>query len=313
MYRLRKLFYSRCSAGARAELSHRAWLDWTAGLLPAPLASLVFSSRLSGEGVQYKLTWRFLDFAHFCAVFGAGDAREQLTTLLAGRTSLPLVVEILSTDRDLSSNEQQRISRSRSVLGDDSGVLDSVMDLTLRSTGRPLPAELVKALEDLAPDATVETIATRLAQEELFLMGLKELRVLACCVFGVQPQHRDVEKSLITELQLRHALSCAGEGRGSLSSLGVAGTEWCLVPRGWWDEWQRRVGGSGGSTGGTGGATGQSARLGEIANMPLLKQTNPPVLLPDTALGVNVEAVPPAVFAALQLWYSPKGRGAPPT
>lgn len=296
--RLRKLFYAHCSASARAELSLRAWLDWTAGWLAPSLATLLFQARLRPA----KLTWRLVDFSDFCMVFGAEDARTQLSALVQAalapaapiapnappsrRAQAEALMRLLAADvRSSSASAAQDPSRSlssRSILLDDD-VAERQTSAEEPVVGVALPPPLRAALRALEEPLSDEALLEALLGLEPLLPGLRDVGVLACCLFGVRPRSPLLEMRYVTELRLRSEGGAANVGE-----------EVCVLSKAWWDEWMRSVGGAAG---------GGGRPLPEIPNASLLRQLSPAVLLPETVVGVTVEAVPPPVFAALQMWY----------
>ena len=68
---LRHLFYSRCAVTIKAELSVESWVDWLcgAGYSSPEVAKTLFLAKMS----SLKSVWRFVDFAEFCMIFGAGS------------------------------------------------------------------------------------------------------------------------------------------------------------------------------------------------------------------------------------------------
>lgn len=296
---LRKLFYLQCAAHSRAELTSSGWLEWTVdrGRLAPDLAALVFQSRLSAT----KQSWRFIDFATFCVVFGSDDTREKLRTLVAGigsylklepRQAAEVVARLLSVEGS-EARGWRRSGRRRSVLrGDESNGSLSLPLLPDLAERAPLPPSLQAAI---AADEEGVVIA-RLAEEEGRLPGLGELLLLACCQFGVTPASPHRQRELITELLQRHCLRsgpASEQSKAITAGFGVPGTEWCIVSKRWWDEWQRFASG-----------VRRDKEPGEISNLEVVRRVGQLVqLVQDAALGVNVEAVSPEAFTALQLWH----------
>ena len=73
---LRQLFYSHCGA-QKAELSISRWLKWCNSYLSPMLASALFRAKARG----FKVIWRFVDFADFCLVYGAGSLENRALAL----------------------------------------------------------------------------------------------------------------------------------------------------------------------------------------------------------------------------------------
>lgn len=290
---LRKLFYVQCAAHSRAELSSAGWLEWTdRGRLTPEVAALVFQSRLSGT----KQSWRFIDFASFCVVFGSDDSREKLRFLSEGtasylrlelRQAAELVTRLLAIEGK-EAKGSRRSGRRRSVLrGDES---NGVLSLQTMAERQPLVPALQSALE-----ADEAKLLDRLAQQESLLPGLRELLLLACCQFGVVPASPLRQRELIAELQARHNARSgpAAPETKTGTSFGLPGTEWCIVNKRWWDEWQRFASG-----------VRRDREPGEISNFEVVVRSGPLLqLVNNAALGINVEAVSPEVFTALQLWF----------
>jgi hypothetical protein len=244
---LRKLFYERCAAHSRAELTLRAWRDMTAGRLSTPLASLTFASRLQPG----KHTWRFIDFAVFCVVFGSESSESKLSSLLLGYAvytsdeSMEVaekVLRVLSIESrtSLSATTPERHSTvlRGSSSNDNSTAQGSggvpALDQLLHSD--EVPAPLAPALQTTLTTAlpTLANVSKLLCTHEAvpLLPGLRDLSILACCVFGVRPPSPLLQKDYITELQIRHALrmttTSASDARSSFSYGGV-GSAWCVV------------------------------------------------------------------------------------
>jgi len=73
---LRQLFYSHCGQ-QKAELSISRWLKWCNSYLSPTLAAALFRAKARG----FKVIWRFVDFADFCLVYGAGSLENRALAL----------------------------------------------------------------------------------------------------------------------------------------------------------------------------------------------------------------------------------------
>jgi len=76
---LRQVFYARCAATAKAELTHDSWREWLcgAGYASPILASIIFMAKIT----NLKKVWRFIDFAEFCMIYGAGSLDAKVAAL----------------------------------------------------------------------------------------------------------------------------------------------------------------------------------------------------------------------------------------
>jgi ubiquitin C-terminal hydrolase len=74
--KLRQIFYARCGS-TKAELSLDLWVDWVVSYMTVDLAAALFRSKSR----NFKLTWRFADFAEFCMIFGAGSLEDKALAL----------------------------------------------------------------------------------------------------------------------------------------------------------------------------------------------------------------------------------------
>ena len=296
---LRKLFYLQCAAHSRAELTSAGWLEWTVdrGRLAPELAALVFQSRLGAT----KQSWRFIDFATFCVVFASDNANEKLQNLISGiggylklelRQAAELVARLLSMESP-GVRGWRRSLRRRSVLrGEETnGTLSLALGPELE-----VRAPLVPPLQAAISSEKDELIVDRLAEHDGLLPGLRELLLLASCQFGVAPASPLRQRELVTELLQRHysrSGPASSDDFRSTAGFGSPGTEWCIVSKRWWDDWQRFVGGA-----------RRDREPGEISNFEVVRRVGPLLqLIPDAALGVNVEAVSPEAFTSLQLWH----------
>ena len=100
---LRHLFYSRCAVTIKAELSVESWVDWLcgAGYSSPEVAKTLFLAKMS----SLKSVWRFLDFAEFCMIFGAGsmEAKANAVCLAFHQRSRMLNDKYVSNNNTTSS------------------------------------------------------------------------------------------------------------------------------------------------------------------------------------------------------------------
>eukprot|EP01032_Pedospumella_encystans_P012542 gene12542-14505_t len=71
------------------------------------------------------------------------------------------------------------------------------------------------------------------------LPGMRDLMLCACCKFGLNPSSPLKEMELCTELSLRYLHTYL---QSVQHPFGPVGTNWCVVPKGWYDSWKLYVG-----------------------------------------------------------------------
>ena len=71
------------------------------------------------------------------------------------------------------------------------------------------------------------------------LPGMRDLMLCACCKFGLNPSSPLKEMELCTELSLRYLHTYP---QSVQHPFGPVGTNWCVVPKGWYDSWKLYVG-----------------------------------------------------------------------
>lgn len=169
-------------------------------------------------------------------------------------------------------------------------------------------------------------------QSSICFPGLLDLRTVCTLRFLLPPCSAREEKECVTECILRYmALS----GCSSLQPYGRAGTQWAIVDKRWYDNWQMFVGqlqyqpsyahhyrsdnnNSGHQnqlnvkrpvtteTSNNSNSPRSVLRPDPIDNAVLILQNTPSfssTLIPNLVCGVDVELLPPAVFVAYQEWY----------
>ena len=95
-----------------------------------------------------------------------------------------------------------------------------------------------------------------------YFPGIKDLSIVACCLFGMKPSSTSREKDYIMELMLRRQAILP---QTKESPHGPIGTEWCLINKEWWDGWRKYVGGQGGPVRSQGGSPSSSPRISQVA------------------------------------------------
>lgn len=208
----------------------------------------------------------------------------------------------------------------------------------------PVKSFLTQAQEVVSTPANHTSLHTLIKNIllELYLPshipGLRDLGLLACCGFGIQPETALREKEFVTELTIRFGRNLGAGGGG----YGPVGTEWCVISRSWLDRWQRFVGGltrskspppsalAAGLMDGTmpGGMPGvglpggllqpvsptKQAYTMSVSALPPSKIDNWSILSAQQSsdclslrdgvvIGMDIEIIPPIVFMALEAWY----------
>ena len=122
---LRHLFYSRCAVTIKAELSVESWVDWLcgAGYSSPEVAKTLFLAKMS----SLKSVWRFVDFAEFCMIFGAGsmEAKANAVCLAFHQRARMLNDKSLYNNNSSSNssyNNTDNTTSSVSSSGDDSPI-----------------------------------------------------------------------------------------------------------------------------------------------------------------------------------------------
>ena len=142
-----------------------------------------------------------------------------------------------------------------------------------------------------------------------YLPGIRELSMIACCLFGIQPNDPALEKEYIMELQVKRH-SQAPQTR--LQPYGPIGTEWNVIIKNWWDNWRfyvghKRVITSNNNNNNTSSLSEKNSNHtnspGEIENWTILKKNNLNQLLNGITLHQHIEVISPAVYHALYKWY----------
>jgi len=131
---LRHLFYSRCAVTIKAELSVESWVDWLcgAGYSSPEVAKTLFLAKMS----SLKSVWRFVDFAEFCMIFGAGSmeakanavclAFHQRARMLNDKSSYNNSNSSKYNNNNSSSNSNtDKTTSSVSSSGDDDSPIDT--------------------------------------------------------------------------------------------------------------------------------------------------------------------------------------------
>jgi hypothetical protein len=112
-----------------------------------------------------------------------------------------------------------------------------------------------------------ESIQLLAVSHTQFFPGLKDLTILACCLFGIKPSSSSKEKEFITELMVRRQSSSP---QSKQNPHGIVGTEWCVINKEWWDSWCKYVGGQGGAVRSPGGSPTSSPRLSQHAQPAII-------------------------------------------
>lgn len=124
---LRHLFYSRCAVTIKAELSVESWVDWLcgAGYSSPEVAKTLFLAKMS----SLKSVWRFVDFAEFCMIFGAGSMEAKANAVCLAFHQRARMLNQSKNNDDINNNST---SSSVSSSGDDSPTDISVNKKVMR-------------------------------------------------------------------------------------------------------------------------------------------------------------------------------------
>jgi hypothetical protein len=109
--------------------------------------------------------------------------------------------------------------------------------------GSELSPELAGALARLnaavEPEGYASDFGAFIAAHYQQLPGMRDLALTACCRFGFLPQSPLKEKEFVTELSLRYLQRSP---QSSAHPYGPPGTEWCVLPKAWYETWRMFVG-----------------------------------------------------------------------
>jgi ubiquitin C-terminal hydrolase len=211
----------------------------------------------------------------------------------------------------------------------------------LESTYEALPPGIavdlrsLESLIDSSENFHVDKYIDLLTQHAASLPILKQLSIVACCVFGMRPQNPTNEKEYVMELLVRRYNSSP---HSNAHRHGAPGSEWCVLSKQWYDSWQFYVGQSRSrghlrcnsngdmmmhvpeyaSRRNAGGfkdmpmqtPPSSSAEKGisvpspsSIDNWSILQRSTSRQLLNGALIGQHLEIVPPEVYTALHAWY----------
>lgn len=168
------------------------------------------------------------------------DLSSPFAQLSPPSTNSPLVTQDYEVGSGLG---EQQLGQQQGV---DAYVLQSLqyMVMTLASAhSNQLSPELLGALTRLSEETGAESYATDfssfLVTHYQLLPGLRDLCLAACCRFGFLPPSPLREMEYVTELSLRYLQRSP---QCSAHPYGRPGTEWCVIPRAWYEAWRLYVG-----------------------------------------------------------------------
>lgn len=200
-----------------------------------------------------------------------------------------------------------------------------------------LPAEVENALyrlECYCKHPSLSDYENILVEHYDLVPQFRALSMLVHCDMGLVPSTRQLEKQYITELILKYQVD---RGVCKTTPWGRCGTEWCMVPKSWWDQWQMYVGQicslNSGSLGKHQNSIQRPSNLThidmhtaaykynehdrEILRSPIVYldalhfsdasrggKASFPLLQAGLNAGGQIELVSPAVYKALSMWYS---------
>jgi hypothetical protein len=142
----------------------------------------------------------------------------------------------------------------------------------------------------------ITTYHNLIAKYEKYLRSIKELEIVACCVFSMRPSSPQKEKEYIMELFVRRDAEIPFKAS---SPYGPVGTEWCVISKTWYDSWQFYVGGSSGTL-------SESRKIqepGSIDNYVILQKSEGKPLLNGCVIGQQLEIIPPSIYTSFAAWY----------
>lgn len=105
-----------------------------------------------------------------------------------------------------------------------------------------LPKDLAEALQQLQstePEGYAMAFSTLIISHYAQLPGMRDLSLCACCRFGFNPSSPLREMEFVTELSLRYLQQ---HPQTSMHPSGPVDSEWCVLPKQWYDNWKLYVG-----------------------------------------------------------------------
>ena len=172
--------------------------------------------------------------------------------------ALNKMVDILTCSAMCSNNN----SSSGSSTGSDSSSRINTNEKLL------LNEALYNLNSAVEPESFAASYTSFLVTHYTLLPGLRDLALTACCLFGFRPSSPLREMEYITELSLRYIQLCP---QSAVHPYGPVGTEWCILPKGWYDAWRLYVGQQRTATGAAGmgtAAVGVVVGAGSVVSPP---------------------------------------------
>lgn len=173
--------------------------------------------------------------------------------------------------------------------------------------GQILPMDVTRDLLEIedntegASEAPLGAYIKLISSNANLLPALNDLSLMACCVFAVRPSSPNKEKDYIAELFVKRELDTPFRAS---QPYGPVGTEWMIVSKTWYDNWQKYASQVLPRESIPKKAVKNTVSSpGEIDNKFVLKESEAKILLNGCVIGQQLEVLPPAVYSALASWY----------
>lgn len=110
---------------------------------------------------------------------------------------------------------------------------------TVPKLPKPLHEALTALNSAAEPEGYAMAFSNLIISHFAQLPGMRDLSLRACCRFGFNPSSPLREMEFVTELSLRYLQQ---HPQTSAHPSGPVGSEWCVLPKSWYDSWKLYVG-----------------------------------------------------------------------